>query len=72
MSVEKVATLRKDKCLMWEIPLGGFHLSDDALHLSHKVDARLFTWIITRVNTGQKTGVSLSCIAVKVMICCVK
>lgn len=43
---------------MWEIPLGGFHLSNDVLHLSHKVDAGLFTWIITRVNTGQETGVS--------------
>lgn len=32
-------TLRKDKCLMWEIPPGSFHLSNDVLHLSHKVDA---------------------------------
>lgn len=43
---------------MWEIPLGGFHLSNDALHLSHKVEAGPFTGIITRVNTGQETGVS--------------
>lgn len=43
---------------MWEIPLGGFHLSNDVLHLSHKVDTGLFTRIITRVNTGQETGVS--------------
>lgn len=53
-----MATRRKDKCLMWEIPLGGFHLSNDVLHLSHKVDAWLFTWIITGVNAGQETGVS--------------
>ncbi len=38
---------------MWEIPLSGF-----LPHLSHEVDAGLFTWIITRVNTGQETGVS--------------
>lgn len=58
------------------IPLGGFHLNDDVLHLSHKVDAWLFTRIITGVNAGQGTGVSRhdegSCIAVNLMICCVK
>lgn len=43
---------------MWEIPLGSFHLSNDVLHLSHKVGAGLFTGIITGVNVGQETGVS--------------
>lgn len=50
----ETATPRKDKCLMWEIPLGGFHLSNDVLHLSHKVDAGLFTWIITGLMQGRR------------------
>lgn len=61
---------------MWEIPLGGFHLSNDVLHLSHKVDVGPFTRIITGVNTGQETRVfpltGGGCVAVNLMICCVK